>query len=239
MSRQSNRRSSSFKSDSELQPHLDNLLTLMRLVVGGTLEGTDEIMRRLKEHQAEVKRSQVVNLPIYSTAESDAERLRHALVGLLFEAPEVVARNLSKMQADTQRATERVSKLTRPITNSWFARPFKRQIEKVSARGEAFVDRLAHIGRIEAQNGRLLARATTAEALDEILGYLAEKPEIRQLVQQQGLSLTEEVVNALRKRTAEADNLIDRITRRQRVDPPPVVDASAVALPDSDPTRQP
>ena len=216
------------------EPDLDTLLTVMRLLVGGTMEGVDELLRRLKERQQEVNRSQAANLTIFPLDSADPERLRHALIGLMFETPQVMARGVSKVRTNTQRATQTVAKVTKPVTNSWLARPFRRQIEKVVARGEAFVDRLAETGRMEEENGRLLAKATTNEALDEILAYLAEKPEIRQLVQQQGLSLTEEVVNALRKRTAEADRLVDRIIRRRNRDAPPIVDAPAVALPDGD-----
>jgi hypothetical protein len=48
--------------------------------------------------------------------------------------------------------------------------------------------------------------------MDEVLDYLAEKPEIRQLVQQQGVGLVAELVEQVRERAAEADDLVDRMS---------------------------
>ncbi len=225
-----------YKNDPEAthkdQPDLDTLLVIMRLVVGGAMEGADELHRRLK--QQALNQSRAAAITVFPADETDLERLRYMLLGLLFETPGVIARSLSRVRQNTQRAADRASKLTQPLTNSWLLRPARRRYEKLVARREAFVDRLAEIGRLEEQTGRVLARDAVVETLDELLAFVAEKPEIRQIVQEQGLSLTSEVVQALRQRTAAADDLVDRVLRRGKPESPPeMVDIPAAALPEN------
>lgn len=200
------------ESGDEPQPDLDALMGLMHLLVGGAMEGTDELLRRLNEHQLELKQSQAAFMTIYPDDETDLERLRYALIGLLFETPQVMARGLSSVGQTTTKATNLITRMISPVTDSWLMRPVRRRYDTAAARGEEMVERLVESGRSEEKAGRLLARTASVEIMDELLAYLAEKPEIRQLVQQQGVGLAGELVEQIRGRAAAADHLVDRVS---------------------------
>jgi hypothetical protein len=49
--------------------------------------------------------------------------------------------------------------------------------------------------------------------IDEVLDYMAKNPEVRQLIEQQGMSMADTAVGEVRERTATADMWIERIAR--------------------------
>ena len=210
-------------------PDQETVQTLLRLLVGGALEGSDELLRRLHERQQAIEQHPVNSAPrIISQDEADIERLRYALIGLLFETPGAINRGLARVVENTERAGNTVSRIAGPVTRSWLFQPVRRRYQRLVARREATFNRLVELGRLEAQRGRVLARGTVTETVDEVLEYLADSPEIRDLVQQQGVSLTTEVVDELRRRVAAADRLLDSVLRRgEPASPPPVVELPA------------
>lgn len=198
-------------SDDKGQPDLDSLLVLMRLLVGGTAEGVDELIRRLKERQAAVNQNRPGSMIIFPANDKGLNRLRYALIGLIFEAPDRIARRVSAAHQSTQKAARMIDRLFSPITFSPLLRPVRERHQARRAQVEARLERLIELGRVEEQQGRRLARETVSEVLDEIFAYLARNPELRQVLEQQSVGLTNEAVNRLRQRSAEADRLIDRL----------------------------
>jgi hypothetical protein len=207
------------------QPELEDLLLLMRLVIGGTAAGIDALLQRLKEQQQKLDQVKGASITLVPEDETELERLRCTVIGLLFETPEFVANGLTTVGRTAHKASDLVSRVTGPLFNSRLMRPLQRRYETMVAQGEARLERLAESGRLEEQTGRLLAREAATEIVDELLAYLAHKPEIRQLVQQQGAGLTQEVVGQLRQRTAAADErlagLAGGILGRSSSPPPP------------------
>jgi hypothetical protein len=49
--------------------------------------------------------------------------------------------------------------------------------------------------------------------MTEVMTQLAQKPEVRELLQQQSMSLAGEVVGEVRQRTASTDALLERLAR--------------------------
>jgi hypothetical protein len=207
----------------------ETALILLRLLVGGVLEGSDELLRRLQERQQAIEQHPVNSAPrVISQDEADIERLRYALIGLLFETPGAINRGLARVVENTERASNTVSRIVGPVTRSRLLRPVRRRYQRLAARREATLNRLVELGWLETQRGRVMARSTVTETVDEVLEYLAGSPEIRDLVQQQGVSLTTEVVDELRRRVAAADRLLDSVLRREEsTSPPAMVDLPA------------
>ncbi len=190
---------------------IEALQTVLRLLVGGVLEGTDELNRRLKAAQAELKTEAVTTT--LDPDETELDRLRYALVGALIQTPELVQQGLATANNVSTKATGFVSKVAKPIASSRLMGPARRRYERFVARGEARLERLLDLGRAEERSGRALVRRTTANGIDELLDYLAQKPEIRALVQQQSLGIADEMMGEIRDRSATADALAERIAR--------------------------
>ncbi|MBN1667813.1 MAG: hypothetical protein JW862_12020 [Anaerolineales bacterium] len=123
----------------------------------------------------------------------------------------------------------------RPVRRLPGYRPVERRLDRLVARGEMEVQRWSQRGAVEIAHSRQLARraveATTQAAIDS----LTENPEIRELVQTQGIGLAAEVVEEVRERTVSADTLVEgvvrsllrRLPRRDLPPPPPEVRARA------------
>lgn len=191
---------------------IEAVQTGLRLLVGGVLEGADELNRRLKAAQAELK-AETAAITTVDPDETELDRLRYALVGALVQTPEVVHQGYSTANRVSRQATGLVARVTNPLTSSWLMRPARRRYERFVARGEARYQRLLDRGRAEEQSGRALVRRTTANGIDELLDYLAQKPEIRALVQQQSMGMADEMMGEIRDRSATADALAERIAR--------------------------
>ena len=194
------------------QERLEAMQTGLRFLVGGVLEGVDELNRRLKVAQAELK-AETAAITTVDPEETELDRLRYALIGAMVQTPEVVHQGLATANRVSRKATDLIAKVTNPLTSSWVMRPARRRYERFVSRGEARYQRLLDRGRAEEQSGRALVRRTTANGIDELLDYLAQKPEIRALVQQQSIGMADEMMGEIRDRSATADALAERIAR--------------------------
>ncbi|MCB0193494.1 MAG: hypothetical protein KDJ65_16220 [Anaerolineae bacterium] len=200
-------------SPDETQRRLEKLKMLLRLIIGGSAEALDEIMRRVQERQEQIEQNLAGGMTIIPHNETELDRLRYAFIGFLFEAPEHVVSRISTLQKKTRKATNRIDRIVSPFTNNFLTRPIRRRYQERVAKLNAMLNRLIDSGRAEATAGRRLTRDTFEAAVDEIFDYVAQNPEIRQVLQQQSMGMTEEVVDQLRDRAATADVLVDRIAR--------------------------
>ena len=201
------------RSENEQQePDLETLHTLMRLLIGSTTEGTDELIRRLKEWQKEIGQTSEATMVI-SPDETELDRLRYAFIGFLFESPRAVIKGVSTVDRTARKATGLMSKLFSPVTNSRLMRPARDRYEKMAMRGESILENWIQTGRAEEQLSRILVKRGTSGVIDEFLQYMAENPEVRTLVQQQSIGMADEVLGEVRNRTASADTLVERVAR--------------------------
>lgn len=193
------------------------LESLARLMLGSATEGGDQFFRRLKEWQANTDQR---GNAIYSESpdESDQERLRYALIGLLAQAPGTAHAFLSSAVQVSDSAYAFVSHLASPVTNSRLGRPFQRRYNNMAARGGSIVERWIDVGRATEQRSRALARQAafdgTDEAMDEMIGLLAVKPEVRDLVTAQSIGMASTLMGILRERAAASDTRWERRLRR-------------------------
>lgn len=215
----------------QAEPDLETLHTLMRLLIGSATEGSDELMRRLKAWQQEIEQT-TANTLVISPDETELARLRYAFIGFLFESPRAVMKGVSTVDRTARKATGFMSKLLGPVTNSRLMQPARNRYDKMAARGESILEQWIQTGRAEEQFSRLLVKRGTSNVIDEFLGYMAENPEVRNLVQQQSLGMADEVMGQMRGRTALADNLVERLARSLlRLSPREALPTSSLELP--------
>ena len=215
-------------ADAPQQLDSDTLRNLMRLALGGAFEGSAELARRLEHWQAQAgEAAEPQATPL--TGESDLARLRFALVGLMFEAPDVVERGARVLGSATRTSTGFLSRVIGPLASSRAARPVLRRYDAFVDDRLSALERWIAVGRAEEQSSRAMVRDLTDEEVNTVIEYLADKPEVRELIQEQSLSMADDAVGELRGQTASADRLIERIVssslRRRPADvgpaPPP------------------
>jgi hypothetical protein len=221
-------------NDPELQPPLSQLPSqaigvpedqdlkiLVRLLIGSFVEGSDEFRRRARLWQEELNSSDPSKIMISQASETEAARLRYSIIGFLFQLIDSGYNSLSFLDKVSSQTFTVFSRLFAPLTNSRFWRPVQEHYDSYSERGESIVNSWINTGRREEQMSRALVRDQAYEqVVNEIIIYLARKPEVRELVEQQGISLAEELVGDLRERSNEFDsmleNRVNRLLRRRQ-----------------------
>jgi hypothetical protein len=184
------------------------LNALASLLLGSATEGGDQLARRLDKWQAEI-RSNSGALYSESPNETEAERLRFALIGLLTIAPGKASAMFSTAVDLSDSVYGVVSALLSPLLSSAMMRPVRRRYGDLAARGEVMVEHWIDTGRRAEQQSRALARQAAFdgedEVFDQVIGVMAQKPAVRELITQQSMGLADTFVNEIRSRTARAD----------------------------------
>lgn len=202
----------------------DTSRAVLRLLVGLTLEGVDELTRRLREWEEKVMQPDDTSPPVEEirAAEpaslSEGDRLYYALIGAAFAARERAARDLPAWLAapgeGVQQVIDTAERLTENPVLRPLVKPVKAQAETVGKQINAEVERWIAIGQAEAGHSRAVARIAVPEIIDEVLESLAENPELQDLIQQQSVGLAGEVVDSMREVTVTADTVVEAVVRR-------------------------
>lgn len=193
---------------------------ILRLLVGLTLEGTDELSRRLREWEDRITQEAAPTPPDGSDAETltDGDRLYYALIGMAFAARQRVENDLMGWLVSPSRAMQGMIDAADQIAQNPLLRPLvkplKEQAEQLSTQMHGEIERWIAIGQAEEQRSRAIARTAVPEIVDEVLESLADNPELQDLIQQQSVGLAGEVVDSVREVTVTADAVMEGIVRR-------------------------
>jgi hypothetical protein len=189
---------------------LADLKAAMRLVVGSTLTGRDALTQELRKIQA----AQVIDKPemiVVDENEEFRDKLKYLLLGVLFETPDVLQRNMLTVEKASSKVFGLFSKIVSPLTNSWLFSPVKNQVDVAASRGERVIDRLIMKGRMEEQNSRLMMRQENINNLmNEFVDYLVLKTEIRQIIQEASVNVAGDVVVDLQEQSAAVDTAMEQ-----------------------------
>ena len=203
----------------EEEPDFDSLRALTRLLVGGAIEGTSQLASRLQQYQEDLRREAAERAADESdsavaTTEDELDRLRYAVVGLIFDAQSTFRRNVTLWAKVASRSANMTNRVTEPVTNSFLFNPIQRRYDRLVRRGERSLARWIADGRIEEPQSRQLASRTYVEILDEFIERLSENPELQALITEQSLGVASEMRDEERERTVTADNLMEGLVRR-------------------------
>ncbi len=214
-------------SQAVLNPQqLTDIKDSLRLVLGGALKASDEYTRRLRliqEGTRDANQPQVVVHP--RPDETPSDLARYLLIGLLFKTPDILYQGLRTTERIASRSLDLISRLTSPLTGSSLFGPVRQSYTDLAARGESVVDRLIQTGRIEETSSRsMVQQETVDELINEFLEYIMLKTELRQLIQDEGLVVADDVLSELQQQSSSVDDQIhgriDRLFRRRRNTPP-------------------
>ena len=189
---------------------------LVSLLLGGATEGSEQLSQRLKRWQSSIA-SQGDQVYSESPYEEQGERLRYAALGLLSYAPDLAQGAVSTAVGAAASAYGLVSGLLSPVTRSRPMRPILRRYDRFAERGALVVDRWVDAGRATEQHSRALVQHAAFdgedEAIEHVVGKLAQEPAIRDLVTQQGVGMASELMDAVRSGTSRADIRWERRVR--------------------------
>ncbi len=199
----------------------DTTVAVLRLLIGGLLVGADELQRRLQQWEATARSAP--SAPLQQTVpqslqhETASASLRYAFIGMLFEAETNMRQRVSTVLARLARLSEESQYLyvtsVEPALSKTPFDPVLMRLDELLFMARGAVDRWKTRGWLEEQQSRGLARRATVNVVDELLDYMARNPEVRELIEQQGVSIAGEAVDEVRERTASADLWVERFAR--------------------------
>jgi hypothetical protein len=193
----------------------DTAAALLRLLVGGALVGTRELRLRLEQWQQAIPDAASIQAVAPRTA-SPSDALRYTFVGMMFETESRVRRRFSIMRRRLARASHEANRFYATVMSDMRYTPLdplRVRFEEMVYRATMTLDRWADRGRMEEQQSRDMTQEAVVSVIDELLDYMARNPEVRELIEQQGLSMAETAVDEVRERTATADMWIERVAR--------------------------
>jgi hypothetical protein len=189
--------------------------TLLRLAVGGTALGVQELLSRAQKWEEQVMYNphRASSMPV----ETPEVRTRYALIGLLFLATRstrdaaVGFANYSERQASSLYRT--INDFSRTPLIGLLASPLKVGVDAVLRTRDRELERWIRIGRLEERDGRRIAALGTEELIKEVVDAISKNPTIKNsisdLVQQQSLDLAGEMVDDVRQSSINADDRIE------------------------------
>ena len=192
----------------EKDPDLAAYHSLVRMVVGSILVGSDELLARVRvweqDHPiTEMKRGQ-------REAESDLTLLRHLIVGAMFHGPQMISRPILSIAETTDKALNIASSLVGPFMRIPIFRPARKRWKTYQDRVQAVVAYWVETGRKEEPYSKLMAQDIIPELIDEIVLSLSENEAIQTLIQVQvGMYLRHVIENPV-----EMDNLVQTVADR-------------------------
>jgi len=205
----------------------DRFRTVLRLLVGGTLLGWDELLIHLEQWEEEVRdyrtqqetqaRSVVYIQPGSPPAPSltESQELRYLLVGMLFETESRLHRRGSAILKFAGQTTNALlSPMIRQMDRSERLQPARSRFDDLVRRGETVTGRWIQRGQIEESHSRKLVLTATQDTFDATMGQLGQAPELQNLVKAQSAGLSKEVLDEVRARTVSGDLLAESFARR-------------------------
>lgn len=203
------------RHQAQAAPQLDDsTAVLLRVLVGAVFAGTDEIVQKASEVQAQA-RQQLQNPNIVSDEDTTnpMDRFRYFAIGLLFEARDQIDHQMKQLDSRWNRTQSSMKQVFAPWANSRLFAPIKQRFDSffddLSNSIEATIER----GKQETIIGKESAVELADDVVDTLLDYLAHNPEVMQMVQRQSSDFISGLLNETRYVASSADNQIETLAR--------------------------
>lgn len=200
----------------QADPEFDAYLAVVKLLIGGTIEGAAELVKRLEKWEAEL--GTAGDAPDIGEIRGNGDVARYLLVGLALSTSDGLRRRAIKLTHASDLFWRFTGSAAQPLVKNRLtgivARPLDRAVDRLVTRGQSRVNDWVELGRTHEPGARRIARKTYQEVVDEFIGHLADNQELADLVQKKSVGLATEAVDEFRSRTVSADAMAENIVRR-------------------------
>ncbi len=229
----------------------DALRSTTRLLVGLALVGGDELLKRLEilEHTLTTTppdpQEMTDRIRQTPTGQYIPDDVRHALIGLAFEVQEQVRVQTPRLLATADQIISGLTKPAQSLLNHIpiigpLSKSIGGQYDALQRRGTDRLKQWIAIGQREEARSRLLAGQAYEQIVNDFIDYLADKPEVQELIAGQTTGLAADVLDEVRERTVSGDSFLEGLVRavlrktpRAELPPPPLeVRQSAIKVPE-------
>lgn len=203
-------------------PEFDAYLAVVRLLIGGTIEGAAELVKRLETWESELNAAG--DPPEPGEIHSSGDVARYMMVGMALSASDGLRRQVVRLAQASDLFWRFTGSATQPLVDNRLtgivAGPIDRAFDRLVTRGQKRVNEWVELGRAQEPGARRVARKTYEQVIDEFIGQLADNKELADLVQKKSVGLATEAVDEFRSRTVSADAMAENIVRRILRRPP-------------------
>lgn len=220
-------------SEEQKSENFKPLRSITRLLVGGVLQGSDIFVGQLRDWEdqpesgdfpvvEEAAQTQLEVDPLPTTLpppqigqppQESVTDVRYALIGLIFEGEENLEKGLSAAKQVGKFALRVTTPLLQPFQKLGMMSPAKKSFDQMAQRGQSEVDRWVDRGREEETHSRQLTQQAATSAVDQSILYMAENEAITELIQTQGVSLAEQILELIRAMAVSADYFFEGLVR--------------------------
>lgn len=179
-------------------PRIGTTRMIMRLALGSVIIGREELKNRFQEKQS-VPHVPAATLNKEAPVESEADRVKYAVIGAMAKSSDTLRERTSGLERVSNRTYSRFSRAVEPVTNSKLFKPLRRRYQRFVDQGEQVVSEWIAAGRKEEYLSRQLVQETTIEAIEGTLDYLAESPELDELMQEQSADYVEDFIDGIQE----------------------------------------
>lgn len=209
-------------AESPTDAEFDAYLAVVKLLIGGTIEGAAELTRRLEKWEAELQSAE--DAPGAGEIHTTGDAARYMLVGMALSTADGLRRQAIKAVQASDVFWRMTGSAAQPLVDNRLtgivARPIDRAFDRLVTRGQKRVSDWVELGRAQEPGARQLARKSYLGVVDEFISHLAENEELADLVQEQSVGLASEAVDEFRTRTVSADAIAENFVRRILRRPP-------------------
>jgi hypothetical protein len=146
---------------------------------------------------------------------STGPQARHIVIGLFAAGPALTRRVLRRYtRRGPARAPSPADRMLVQVSRTRPARMVARWHRTARARLAHMATELAAVGAAEEREGRDLLAVVVSASVDEAVDRLAGNPQIRQVIREQSVGLTEGAVVEMREQSARADDFAEAAVRR-------------------------
>ena len=199
--------------------NMEDIELFTRLLIGISAEGSEMLLDRLRNYEAHI--AQLLAEDPHEPDLDDASRvelIRYLAVGTMVRTQRGsirVAHDTAALAINTSRSA---FGLLDRATDNFVGRPLRRPAEALASRLHTEIGDNVVLGHKELSEGRVLARETTVDFIDDFIAYLSGSPELADLVSDQmtaqSLGVAGAVAEGGRSVTLEADNAVEGLIRR-------------------------
>lgn len=205
--------------------NMEDMELFTRLLIGLAAEGSEMLLDRLHKYDENI--AQAMKDDPREPSLDDASRtelIRYLAVGTLLRTQRGSVRVAHDTAALAVNTTRSVFGFVDRATDNFVGRPFRRPAEALASRLNAEIGDNVVLGHKELSEGRVLARETTVDFIDDFIDYISESPELAELISdqisQQSLGVAGAVAEGGRSLTLGADNTVEGVIRRIFKRPP-------------------
>ena len=190
-------------------PDLAAYHSLVRMIVGSILVGSDELLTRTRAWEKQHPIEEMMDDGPHKQ-ESDIVLLRHLIVGAIFHGPQLISRPVLSIAETTDRVLNLAGNLVGPFMRIPLFRPAQKRWRASRHKVEALVAYWVETGRQEEPYSKAMAQDLIPQLIDDVVLSLSMNEAIQTLVQvQAGMYLKHIIDNP-----TEVDELVRTVADR-------------------------